>query len=250
MGGMGGEREKPLYPSLMDVPKMTPAKRAEVEKAAHERMRQSLARISSTTVRLADASSRNDDAAMQEATADLREATAQFESGVAASRALKEGRDPQSVALQWFKREMNLLPPMDAETAHNELGLPSRWFHYLTIAFLGSIVVVMIGMYFFKMRRASMLFGRIEADKGGSPPGSAPELAGGKPPSEDKPDAPADKPAAMPPIVSEMESPPPLTANWRGQLRVGSIVTETPSVKTLRLLPLFGERLPFTFIPG
>ncbi len=43
----------------------------------------------------------------------------------------------------------------------------------------------------------------------------------------------------------------PLTANWRGQLRVGSIVAETPGVKTFRLLPSSGEGLmPFTFVPG
>ena len=42
-----------------------------------------------------------------------------------------------------------------------------------------------------------------------------------------------------------------MTANWRGQLRVGRIVAETPSVKTFRLLPSSGERLlPFTFVPG
>jgi ferredoxin-NADP reductase len=42
-----------------------------------------------------------------------------------------------------------------------------------------------------------------------------------------------------------------MTANWRGQLRVGSIVTETPSVKTFRLLPSSNEpSLPFTFVPG
>ena len=42
-----------------------------------------------------------------------------------------------------------------------------------------------------------------------------------------------------------------MTANWRGQLRVGSIVTETPSVKTFRLLPSSNDRfLPFTFVPG
>ena len=42
-----------------------------------------------------------------------------------------------------------------------------------------------------------------------------------------------------------------LAANWRGQLRVGSIVTGTPSVKTFRLLPSSGESLmPFTFVPG
>lgn len=48
-----------------------------------------------------------------------------------------------------------------------------------------------------------------------------------------------------------MSDLPPLTANWRGQLRVGSIIKETPNVKTFRLLPASGERvLPFTFVPG
>ena len=44
---------------------------------------------------------------------------------------------------------------------------------------------------------------------------------------------------------------PPLTANWRGQLRVGGIFIETPSVKTFRFLPSpNGRFLPFTFVPG
>ena len=44
---------------------------------------------------------------------------------------------------------------------------------------------------------------------------------------------------------------PPVTANWRGQLRVGNIVTETPGVKTFRLLPSSGDGpMPFTFVPG
>jgi ferredoxin-NADP reductase len=47
------------------------------------------------------------------------------------------------------------------------------------------------------------------------------------------------------------EASQPMTANWRGQLRVGSIVTETPGVKTFRLLPSSGDGLlPFTFVPG
>ena len=42
-----------------------------------------------------------------------------------------------------------------------------------------------------------------------------------------------------------------MTANWRGQLRVGNITEETPTLKTFRLLPSSNERfLPFTFIPG
>ena len=56
---------------------------------------------------------------------------------------------------------------------------------------------------------------------------------------------------AAPPAVSEATVALPVAANWRGHLRVGSIVTETPSVKTFRLLPSSSERfLPFTFVPG
>ena len=60
-------------------------------------------------------------------------------------------------------------------------------------------------------------------------------------------------PDARPPSsdVVNATSPPPMTANWRGQLRVGRIVTETPSVKTFRLLPSSHDHfLPFKFIPG
>ena len=42
-----------------------------------------------------------------------------------------------------------------------------------------------------------------------------------------------------------------LTKNWRGQLRVGHVIAETPNVKTFRLLPSGNGRfLPFTFVPG
>ncbi len=61
--------------------------------------------------------------------------------------------------------------------------------------------------------------------------------------------SPATLAAASP--ASETTSASPVTANWRGHLRVGSIVTETPTVKTFRLLPSSGDSLmPFTFLPG
>ena len=42
-----------------------------------------------------------------------------------------------------------------------------------------------------------------------------------------------------------------MTDTWRGQLRVASILTETPTVKTFRLVPPSGESImPFTFVPG
>lgn len=56
---------------------------------------------------------------------------------------------------------------------------------------------------------------------------------------------------ADPPADSEPAAAPPVDAKWRGQLRVGSIIKETPNVKTFRLLPSSGDRfLPFTFVPG
>ena len=52
-------------------------------------------------------------------------------------------------------------------------------------------------------------------------------------------------------MVPEATSALPPSANWRGQLRIGNIVTETPSVKTFRLLPSSNDGLmPFTFVPG
>lgn len=63
--------------------------------------------------------------------------------------------------------------------------------------------------------------------------------------------APAADAKAIPQAVSKATSSPPLNANWRGYLRVGSIVTEAAGVKTFRLLPSSGDRfLPFTFVPG
>jgi glycine betaine catabolism B len=53
------------------------------------------------------------------------------------------------------------------------------------------------------------------------------------------------------PADLEVTARAPVTANWRGYLRVGSIVTETPNVKTFRLLSSSGDHiLPFTFVPG
>ena len=42
----------------------------------------------------------------------------------------------------------------------------------------------------------------------------------------------------------------PLTAKWRGQLRVDRIIDETPVVRTFRLCALGTASLPFTFAPG
>ncbi len=299
MKGMGKPPPKELYPSLMALPELSPEQRKQVEEQAGERMHAGSVLMGQALDSLNAGTQSGDYAAMQEAATRLREGIAQLESGIAARRALAEGRAPREVALAWFKREMNLSLGA-APAPHGPLGVTP--FHLFTMVLLIAFALAMVAMYFFKMRRAAALFGRIEADKGSPPPGAAPELAGGKPPPagksppDDKP-PPEDKPppgdkqapgktppsggtlaAAVPgedavnatdkppapsvaggspaspaklPAVSDETSASPLTANWRGQLRVGSIVKETPSVKTFRLLPSPNDRfLPFTFVPG
>ncbi len=262
MEGMGALPPKELYPSLMDLPNLPPEKRAEIERLAADRMTASREQMSAAATRLSDAAMREDYAAMQQATAQMREAMAQFESGLAVHRALAEGKAPRNVALQWFKQDMNLLPAAGTEP-RTLLGVTP--FHLFTMALLIAFALAMVAMYFFKMRRAAALFGRLDPDAKplpDPPPGvaSAVPVPGGD--VTDKPPAPpatGGSPAlpVTPPAVSDANSQTqatsvsPVTANWRGQLRVGSIVTETPSVKTFRLLPSSGGGLlPFTFVPG
>lgn len=264
-GMMGGAPPKELYPSLMEIPELSPEQRKQVEGQGNARMHAGSVLIGQALDSLNAATLSADYAAMHEATTLLREGTAQLESGIAARRALVEGRAPREVALTWFKREMNLQPAL-SPTEHDRPGLTI--FHLFTMVLLIAFSLAMVAMYFFKMRRAAALFGRIETDKGTPPPGSSPPLAGGrskdgdkppggntppgsnKPPAGDKPpsDDPSPPKGDAPP--SSEESAPPLASNWRGQLRIGSIIQETPEVKTFRLLPATNGHIPFTFVPG
>lgn len=256
MEAMGAPPPKELYPSLMDLPNLPPEKRTEIERLAHDRMTASREQMSAAATRLSDASMREDYAAMQQANAQMREATAQFESGLAVHRALAEGKAPRNVALQWFKQDMNLLPA--ASTGPYTLfGVTP--FHLFTMALLIAFALAMVAMYFFKMRRAAALFGRLDPDAKPPPPAASPppDLPPGASSAAPVPGRDAANAADKPPAVSDANSQlqatsvSPVTANWRGQLRVGSIVTETPSVKTFRLLPSSGGGfLPFTFVPG
>ena len=181
MKQMGKPPRKELYPSLMELPDLPPEKRAEVAQLAHERMKQGVALLSSGLEKLSGSTAVDDYSGMQEATAQMRQGLAQFESGLAAKRALAEGKVPRNVALQWFKREMSLASPVVGEEARGVLGLSS--FHLLTMALLVAFTFAMLALYFFKMRRAAALFGRIEADAGSPPPGSSPPLGGAAGPS-------------------------------------------------------------------
>lgn len=283
-GGMGAGAEemmrqmsapprKEIYPSLMALPdEVTPEARAKIEQLAHERMNAGAALLSSGLEKLSDATSSEDYAAMQQATAQMHEGLAEFEAGLAARRVLSEGAAPRNLALDWFKREMNLASPVRPDAPRALFGI--KPFHFFTIVLLVAFALAMIAMYFFKLRRAATLFGRIQPDSGAPPPGAAPPLAGAPgPPAPGAPPAPSGgktsppggssaarvtggdtatpAPSATPSAVSEATSEPPVAKNWRGRLRVVTMITETPSVKTIRLMPSSsGGLMPFTFAPG
>ena len=260
MKNMGAPPPKELYPSLMDLPDLPRAKRLEVEQQAGERMHSGVALMNESLDYLLQAAAAQNYTAMQAGTASLREGLARFESGLAAQRALAEGKAPRNVAITWFKRDMNLLPLPGADTEHSGLGV----FHWFVMVLLAGFFVVMSGMYFFKMRRASALLQRIADGGPVNPPAAA---------AVGKPAAPADKPAAAAPPAADAKAVPPAAlpaadapptgkgsapsvpaagppGKWSGKLRLSHIFEETPNVKTFRLMdPLDGE-IPFSFQPG
>lgn len=185
MEGIGKAAPKELYPSLMSFPELTPEQREQVRSQADERMRSGVALLSEGLDRLGAATENENYPAMQEATAQVREALGQFESGLAARRALAEGKPPRQVALQWFKSEMNLPPPQGSERRGHLSG--ATLLHLFTMVLLIAFALAMVAMYFFKMRRAAALFERIETDAGSPPPGSAPPLVGTAPPAATAP---------------------------------------------------------------
>ena len=275
-----GAVKTPIYPSLMTLPALTPQKRDEIEALAIQQINEGLDRLARGAESLQRAAETGDNVAMQQSVGLMREGLDEFGSGIAARRVLTEGKAPRNLALDWFKREMNLASPIADEGSRPPFGL--TLFHFFTMAILITFALAMVGMYFLKMRRAAALFGRLESDDGPPPPGGLPP-----PPATPAPSSPAAPPTEKPPSAagsatppatpsptatpatgtpvaptvspggtaavsaSEVSSPAPVTSNWRGPLRIGSIITETPSVKTFRLLPSpNAPLLPFTFVPG
>jgi ferredoxin-NADP reductase len=230
MGGTPPKKE--LYPSLMNMPEFSPEKRSQVQAQADESMRAGTRLLATALDRLNQAVASNDYTAMQDATAKMREGLAQFESGVAAHRALAEGKPPRDVALQWFRSEMNLPQPAGSAAVAG----PS-WFHATVMATLILFAVMMIWMYFFKMRRAALLLRGLTIGAPPAPAG-APALSAPTPSTKVV--------AALAPILTT----PTAAGKWSGKLRIGTIFQETLDVKTFRLMNPLGGVLPFSYLPG
>lgn len=230
MEQMTAPQAKELYPKLMSVPELTPAARAEIERDAHERMKEGMSLLSQGLEGLTKATPENDYAAMEHSTERMREGLSRFESGLAGHRAVSEGGAPRKVALRWFKGEMNLLDDRREAARGGLFGI--SWFHAFVMAALVAFSAAMIWMYFQKMKRASLLLQGLTGVGAG---GVLPSVTG----VANVPVGPAPPPA-----------PAPAERRFSGMLRVARVFEESPDVKTFRLMNPLGGVLPFDFLPG
>lgn len=254
-GGMGGEMEgghggwrRQFYPSLMNLPPLTPGQRTQIDQAAQSRMDDGAALMSRGVDLL---SNPNDYEAMREGTRLIREGLDEFQSGLVARQALASGATPQAVGLQWLRQQTNL-PESAKEANRTILGLPP--IHFFSMALLILFGAATLWIYFLRMRRARALMLSLT-------PGAAPMSSAGPavPPPTEPPPGPPPPPAPARP-ASEA-SPEKKTAaleqkavakpvRWSGKLRVLRTFDETPEVRTFRLGWLEGGVLPFTYLPG
>ena len=242
MEKMGAPKPKDLYPSLMRLPELPEEKREEVLTKAVGRMQAGTAIMIQGFDALSQADARQDFTRMQSAVLEIEQGLSQYNSGLAAKRALTEGQAPRRVALQWFKREMNLLPTVNSHEPPRFLGMAP--LHTGIMLVLIAFAVTMIWMYVFKMRRASALMEELRQQ-------SPAELdASPKLPEENQRQSLAVNNAVVPSGDTPVTAVPNKAGRYTGPLRVTGIFTETHDVKTFRLAQPDGEQLPFNYEPG
>ncbi len=151
---MGPYTPRELYPSLMQLPDLSPEKRAEIKRLARQRMEDGLQSVAKSRAAITASAANNDLSGMEQAAVDMRAAAARYQSGLAALRALEDGEGPRLIALSWFKREMSL---DSTEKKRAATGLGMSPFHMTLCAFLVLFASAMVWMYSLRMRRAAAL---------------------------------------------------------------------------------------------
>jgi len=238
-GCCGAGSNNPLFPALMALPPLSPEERAKVEQMDHQRMTDGAEELNRGLDQLATATAVNNYAAMQLASAHMREGMDAFQSGLAAHRALAENQNPQVVALQWFRHQLNLPDQSGSQTTFSP-------FHWFIMVALAAFAAVMIWMYFHKMRRADALIAGLASGKTDS------AQVGLKAPVVSLTAAPSSIASTVATSTTpRSDAPIPSKSNsWTGKLRVMRIFQETPNVKTFRLGNPSGDPLPFVYLPG
>tara|TARA_R110002074_G_scaffold49712_2_gene126860 strand:- start:7685 stop:9673 length:1989 start_codon:yes stop_codon:yes gene_type:complete len=245
MEKMGAPKPKDLYPSLMALPDLPQEQRDELKDAARKRMSQGSSIMAEGFKGLSSAVERNDFATMQESVGKIKEGLSQYDSGLATERALAEGKAPKSVALQWFKSQMNLLPVSMQSQSTTLFGMSP--FHSSLMLVLVLFAIAMIWMYLFKLRRASALLTELAT----SQPTASDSVSAEPAPAV------AEETLSTPviPVDTEIQAMTALassvaTGKWSGELEVVNQFQETPNVQTFRLAIPGGGPLPFTYQPG
>lgn len=158
-GGMSNESQD----NTMQLPNSSLKDQVQIEQLARQRIEVGSDSITDGILLLSRAKEKNDRKGMHKALMKVQFGIDQCESGLAAQEALDQGVAPRNVAIQWFKKELNL----PTETSHGDiLGL--SWFHFFAMVALVVFAVVMIAMYFLKMRRAAAILNRVAGDEKGS----------------------------------------------------------------------------------
>lgn len=245
MKKMGAPAPKDIYPSLIELPELTPEKKEELRSRAKDRMVSGLTLLNKGLEDLSTLGLSTDYKQMEEASQKVREGLSQYESGIAVQRALDQGKSPQTVALQWFKSEMNLLEPEDHNGHQGLWGL--SFFHLSVMVILILFSLTMVFMYFFKMRRAAALLSQLTSPGIPKPPsGNSNPPVSGSPPSAPPSQTP---PSSGPPTQNLAPQTSTRPKSWTGSLRVSFIKNETHNIKTFSVIDPSGA-LPFDFIPG
>ncbi len=249
MKKMGAPPPKDLYPELIDLPDLPPEERARVKQKARERMLEGKKLLSTGLDELNAASQPNDAEKMEAAAAKIREGLAQFESGLAAYRALAQGKAPRNVALQWFKREMNLIPPPAAEPGFRLFGM--TLFHTTVMVVLIGFSGAVIWLYYLKMQRATNLMQQLVSAGAASTGTTATTAAStAAAPAGATPAAGCEEDAAATDRNDASSGLLRVAKRTLCRLEVASVTPETPDVKTFRLIACHGGPLPFSYLPG
>ena len=90
MESMGRVPAKDLYPTLMNLPQLSPEQRATVEGQARKRMAEGVSTMARAVRKLATATSNQAYPQMRSATVELRQGLSDFEASLAALQALSE----------------------------------------------------------------------------------------------------------------------------------------------------------------
>lgn len=233
---MGAPPPKQLYPQLMELPAMTPDARARIAADAHARIDAANAALLQAQADYHLAMTNHDPAAMSAAASRQRAALAELISGTAALTALAENKPPREIALSWFREQMNLSSPEAPPTEPaGPFGL--SWFHIVSMAVVAAFALAMLVMAISRRHRSMALVDRLTA----TPPTNVPAAPTSRS-AVPLPRAPSQWPAPLPAAGR--------TTSWMGPMRVAAVARETPHVKTFRFVPLDGEPVPFTFVPG